>query len=96
MVSALPSVLEVPSSILSDPNVCSDFSLICVAVSLNNRKLEHRQREGVKSAQSASIDNSSMNYNGLLTFNKETFTFFDLLFESLLSTIWIEKLKRWK
>ena len=62
LVSALPSVLEVPSSILSDSNVCSDFSLICVAVALNTRKMEHWQREGVKGAPSASIDNSSMNW----------------------------------
>ena len=41
LVSALPSVLEVPSSILSDYNVCSDFSLICVAVALNTHKMEH-------------------------------------------------------
>ena len=41
LVSALPSVLEVPSSILSDSNVCSNFSLICVAVTLNTRKMEH-------------------------------------------------------
>ena len=50
MVSALPSVLEVPSSIPSDSNVCSDFSLVCVAVALNTRKMEHRQMEGVKDA----------------------------------------------
>ena len=61
LVSALPSVLEVPSSILNDSNVCSDFSLICVAVALNTRKMEQWQREGVKNALSASIDNSSMN-----------------------------------
>ena len=30
LVSALPSVLELSSSILSDSNVCSNFSLICV------------------------------------------------------------------
>ena len=41
LVIALPSVLEVPSSILSDSNVCSDFSLIYVAVALNTRKMEH-------------------------------------------------------
>ena len=42
LVSALPSVLEVPSSILSarDSNLCSNFSLICVAVALNIRKME--------------------------------------------------------
>ena len=62
LVSALPSVLEVPSSILSDSNICSDFSLICVAIALNTRKIEHWQREGVKGALSASIDNSSMNW----------------------------------
>ena len=31
LVSALPSVLEVHSLILSASNVCSDFPLICVA-----------------------------------------------------------------
>ena len=41
LVSALPSVMEVPSSILSDSNVCSDFSLICVAVALKTHKMEH-------------------------------------------------------
>ena len=41
LVSALPSVLEVPSSILSNSKVCSDFSLICVGVALNPRKMEH-------------------------------------------------------
>ena len=41
LVSALPSVLKVPNSILSDSNVCSDVSLICVAVALNTRKMEH-------------------------------------------------------
>ena len=68
LVSALPFVLQVPSSILSDSNVCSNFSLICVAVVLNTRKTEHWQREGVKGTPSASIDNSSMNWR-----NKETF-----------------------
>ena len=63
LVSALPSVLEVPISILSDSNVCSDFSLICVAVALNTRKMEHWQRKGVKGAPSASTDNSSMNWH---------------------------------
>ena len=62
LVSALTSVLEVFSSILSDSNVCSDFSLICVTVALNTRKMEHWQREGVKDAPSATIDNSSMNW----------------------------------
>ena len=62
LVSALSFVLEVPSSILSDSNVCSDFSLICVAVALNTRKMEHWQREGIKGVQSASIANSSMNW----------------------------------
>ena len=38
LVSALPSVLVLPSSILSDSNVCSDFFLIYVAVGLNTRK----------------------------------------------------------
>ena len=61
LVSALPSMLEVPSSILSDSNVCSYVSLICVAVALNTCEMEHRQREGVKDALSASIDNNSMN-----------------------------------
>ena len=41
LVSALPSVMEVPSSILSDSNVCSDLSLICVAVALKTHKMEH-------------------------------------------------------
>ena len=41
LVSALPSVLEIPSSILSVSNVCSVFSLICVAVALNTLKIEH-------------------------------------------------------
>ena len=41
LVCVLPSVLEVPSSIVSDSNVCSDFSLICVAVAVNTRKMEH-------------------------------------------------------
>ena len=62
LVSELPSVLVLPSSILSDSNVCSDFSLICLAVALNTRKMEHWQREGVKDTPSASIDNSSMNW----------------------------------
>ena len=38
LVRALPSVLEIPSSILSDSNVCSNFSVTCVAVALNKRK----------------------------------------------------------
>ena len=62
LVSALPSELKVPSSILFDTNVCYDFSLICVAAALNTRKMEHWQREGVKGAPSASINNSSMNW----------------------------------
>ena len=62
LVKALPSMLEVPSSILRDSNVCSNFCLICVAVALDTRKMEHWQREGVKGALSASIDNSSMNW----------------------------------
>ena len=70
LVYALPSVLEVPSSILSDSNVCSDFSLICVALALNTRKMEHWQREGVKGAPLASTENSSVNWR-----IKETFTF---------------------
>ena len=41
LLNALPSVLEVPSSIPSDSNVCSDFSLIFVAVALNIHKMEH-------------------------------------------------------
>ena len=41
LVSALPFVLDVPSSILIDSNVCSNFSLICVAVALNTRKMVH-------------------------------------------------------
>ena len=41
LVNALPSVLEVPSSTLSDSNLCLDFSLICVVVVLNTRKMGH-------------------------------------------------------
>ena len=41
LVSARPSELEVPVSIVGDSNVCFDFLLICVALSLNNRKTEH-------------------------------------------------------
>ena len=62
LVSALPSVQGLPSSILSDFNVCSHFSLISVAVALNTRKMEHWQREGVKDAPLAFTDNSSMNW----------------------------------
>ena len=50
----------VPSSILGDLNVCFDFPLIRVAIALNIRETEHRQRgqRRVKSAPSASIDTS--------------------------------------
>ena len=41
LVSALPSVLEVPSSILSDSSICSDVSLIFVVVALNTYNMEH-------------------------------------------------------
>ena len=41
LVSARPSELEVPGSILGDSNVCFDFLLICVALALNTRKTEH-------------------------------------------------------
>ena len=44
LVSARLSKQEVPSSILSDLNVCSDFPLIHVAIALNTRKLEQGQR----------------------------------------------------
>ena len=46
LVSALPSVLEVPSSILSDSNVCFDFALICAPLALNTRKTMYLQRKG--------------------------------------------------
>ena len=45
LVSARPSELEVPGSILGDSNVCFDFLLIWVALALNTRKTEHRQRK---------------------------------------------------
>ena len=48
LVSARPSELEVPGSILGDSNVCFDFLLICVALALNTRKTEHWQRKGGK------------------------------------------------
>ena len=41
LVSVLPSELEIPSSILSTSNICSNFPLIRVAVALNTRKTEH-------------------------------------------------------
>ena len=41
LVSARPSELEVPGSILDDSNVYFDFLLICVALALNTRKTEH-------------------------------------------------------
>ena len=40
LLSVLSSVLEVPSLILSDSKVYSNFSLICVAVAVNTRKME--------------------------------------------------------
>ena len=48
LVSARPSELDVPGSIQGDSNVCFDFLLICVALALNTRKMEHRQRKGGK------------------------------------------------
>ena len=48
MVSARPSELEVPGSILSDSNVCLNFLLICEALALNTRKTEHWQRKAGK------------------------------------------------
>lgn len=56
LVSALPSVLEVPGSILSNVNVCFDFPLICVALVLNTRKMER-----IKGALSASINFNYIN-----------------------------------
>ena len=53
LVSARPSELEVPGSIFGDSNACFDFLLICVALALNTRKTEHRQRKGVKCAPKA-------------------------------------------
>ena len=41
LVSARPSELEVPGSILGDSNVCFDLLLVCVALALNTRKTEH-------------------------------------------------------
>ena len=62
MVSARLSEQEVAGSILGDFSVFCDFPLINVAIALNIRKTEHRQREGgggeVKGAPSASIDTS--------------------------------------
>ena len=40
LVSALPSVLEVLISILSDSTVCFNFPLICAASAFNTRKME--------------------------------------------------------
>ena len=58
LAGARLSEREVPGSILGDLNVCFDFPLIRVAIALNTCKTEHRQREGVKGAPSASIDTS--------------------------------------
>lgn len=58
LVSVMPSVPEVPSSIPSHYNFCFDFPLIQVALSLNARKTEHLQREGIKGTLSPSIDTS--------------------------------------
>ena len=41
LVSARPSELEVPGSILGASNVCFDFLLICVALALNTRKTDN-------------------------------------------------------
>ena len=41
LVSAQPSELKVPGSILGDSNVCFYFLLICEALALNTRKTEH-------------------------------------------------------
>ena len=41
LVSARPSELEVPGSILGASNVCFDFPLICVALALNTRKTDN-------------------------------------------------------
>ena len=58
--SARLSEQGVPISILGDFSACFDFPLIRVAIALNIRETEHRQREGgwVKGAPSASIDTS--------------------------------------
>ena len=48
LASARLSEREVTGSIFSDLNVCFDFPLIRVAIALNTRKTEHRQREGGK------------------------------------------------
>ena len=40
-VSALPSVVEVPSLIFSDTNFYFDFTLIRVALALNTRNTKH-------------------------------------------------------
>ena len=41
LISARPSKLQVPGSILGDSNVCFDFLLICVALALNTRITEN-------------------------------------------------------
>ena len=48
LASARLSEREVHVSILGDFNVCFDFPLIRVAVTLNIHKMEHGQREGGK------------------------------------------------
>ena len=48
LASARLSEREVHVSILGDFNVCFDFRLIRVAVTLNIHKMEHWQREGGK------------------------------------------------
>ena len=45
LASARLTEREVSGSILSDLQVCFDFPLIRVAVALNTRKTEHRQRK---------------------------------------------------
>ena len=74
LVSVLPSVLEIPSSILGDFNVCSDISLICVAVALNTRKMEHWQRKGVRAHRRLQLITVIWT-DYPATLNKETFTF---------------------
>ena len=41
LVGARPSELEVSGSILGDSNVCFEFLLICIALALKTRKMEH-------------------------------------------------------
>ena len=48
LVSAGPSELELPGSILGDSNIYFNFFLICVALALNTCKTEQWQRKGGK------------------------------------------------